>query len=425
MRIRRAGMKRMIYNGIPWYDQNGNPVNAHGACILREGKTYYLFGEYKTDDVNQYRGFSCYSSENFADWKFEGLALPPLKEGLLGLGRIGERVKVLKSKLTGRYSMLMHTDDDRYCNPCIGLAVGEHPDQEFSFQGPLLFQGEPVRFWDIGTFVDEDGSAYLLTHEGNIYRLDESCTKAVELVARNIAPGGEAPAMFKKDGRYYLLLSNKTCWERNDNYYFTADDLHGPWTYRGLFCPEGSLTYNTQCSYVFRYERGNESIPVYVGDRWSFPRQASAATLVLLPVEAGKDGMKISRYLPAWSPDTLEEERLKPEHSLDFCSNVRDEEICISFHGRWIALFGNTDRHGGYGNISIYNKNGVRVHSGSIDFYSAVPDSGMRYRSPVLAEGTYIVRIAAAGENSVCADKSGKRYGSDDYYIRITGWAAG
>lgn len=418
-------MKKMIYNGIPWYDQNGNPVNAHGACILREGERYYLFGEYKTDDVNQYRGFSCYWTENFTDWKFEGLALPPLREGLLGPGRIGERVKVLKSKLTGRYTMLMHTDDERYCDPCIGFAVGERLDQEFSFQGPLLFQGEPIRFWDMGTFVDEDGSAYLLTHEGNIYRLDETCTEAVELVAKDIAPGGESPAMFKKEGMYYLMLSDKTSWERNDNYYFTARNLHGPWTYRGLFCPEGSRTYNTQCSFVFRYERGNESIPVYLGDRWSFPRQASAATLVLLPIEAGKGGMKISRYLPVWSPDTLEGESSAPEHLLEFCSNVRDEEISIRFQGNRIMLFGNTDSHGGYGNICIYDEKGACVHKTSIDFYSAVPDSGLRYRSPHLARGSYVARIAVAGENSVCATKSGKRYGSDDYYVRMTGWTAG
>ena len=25
-----------IINGVPWYDQNGNPVNAHGAGIIRD-----------------------------------------------------------------------------------------------------------------------------------------------------------------------------------------------------------------------------------------------------------------------------------------------------------------------------------------------------------------------------------------------------
>ncbi len=55
-------MKRRIYNGIPWYDQNGDPVNAHGACIVSAQGKYYLFGEYKTDDVNKYVGFSCFST---------------------------------------------------------------------------------------------------------------------------------------------------------------------------------------------------------------------------------------------------------------------------------------------------------------------------------------------------------------------------
>ena len=53
-----CGMAK-IYNGIPWFDQDGNTVNAHGACILKEKGRWYLFGEYKTDDENKYIGFSC------------------------------------------------------------------------------------------------------------------------------------------------------------------------------------------------------------------------------------------------------------------------------------------------------------------------------------------------------------------------------
>lgn len=421
-------MDRRIYNGIPWYDQNGVPVNAHGACVVPANGKYYLFGEYKTDDVNKYMGFSCYSTENFTDWKFEGLALPPMKEGLLGPERIGERVKVLENRAAGKYVMLMHTDDMKYCDPCIGVAVGERIDGEFTFQGPLMFRGEPVRYWDMGTFVDEDGTAYLLTHEGNIYRLSESCTEAVELVAEGIAPGGESPAMFWTDDEdsgksYYLLLSNKTSWERNDNYYFTAKDLHGPWEYKGLFCPEGSLTYNSQCSFVFRYERdGLGSMPVYVGDRWSYPRQASAATLVFLPIEAGNGQMKIREYLPVWSPDTLEKTELAPEHALEFRSNVQGDSVQVEFTGRQIGLFGKTDRHGGYGNIEILDDKKVCAHRSSIDFYSAVPDSGIRFRSPLLAYGSYTVQVTVSGENSTCMTKNGTRYGSDDFYVELTGW---
>ncbi len=37
-------MEKRIYNGISWYDQNGEPVNAHGCCIVPENGKYYLFG---------------------------------------------------------------------------------------------------------------------------------------------------------------------------------------------------------------------------------------------------------------------------------------------------------------------------------------------------------------------------------------------
>ncbi len=417
-------MEKRIFNGIPWYDKDGNTVNAHGACIVQEEGKYYLFGEYKTDDVNKYIGFSCYSTENFTDWQFEGFALPPLKEGILGPGRIGERVKVVKSKADGTYVMLMHTDDLKYCDPCIGLAMGRRLDEEFTFRGPLLFKGEPIRFWDMGTFTDEDGTVYLLTHEGNIYRLNETCTEAEELVAEGIAPGGESPAMLKKDGIYYWMLSNKTSWERNDNYYFTAADLHGPWEYRGLFCPEGSLTYNSQCSFVFEYQGEQGKVPVYMGDRWSYPRQASAATLVLLPLEIAGRTMRISQYRPVWSPDTLETYGMEAENSARFCSNVKGESIRIDFEGTQIALFGSADSHGGYGDLEIADEKGRCVHKTSLDFYSGVLDEGLRYLSPVLTAGKYRVKLTVSGANSVCVTKNGTRYGSDDCYVYISGWSS-
>ena len=43
------GSEKIVYNGIPWFDDLGNIVNAHGACIVEDGGRYYLFGEYKSD----------------------------------------------------------------------------------------------------------------------------------------------------------------------------------------------------------------------------------------------------------------------------------------------------------------------------------------------------------------------------------------
>ena len=51
-----------IYSGIPWFDDKGNVVSAHGANIVKEKNRYYLFGERHSDTSNAFAGFNCYSS---------------------------------------------------------------------------------------------------------------------------------------------------------------------------------------------------------------------------------------------------------------------------------------------------------------------------------------------------------------------------
>ena len=78
---------------------------------------------------------------------------------------------------------------------------------EYKLQGPLLYEGKPVKRWDMGTFQDTDGKGYLLIHHGPVYRLsDDYCS--VEAEAAYIKDSGESPAMFKKNGMYYMLYSN-------------------------------------------------------------------------------------------------------------------------------------------------------------------------------------------------------------------------
>ena len=190
------------------------------------------------------------------------------------------------------------------------------------------------------------------------------------------------------------------------------------------FCPEGSLTYNSQCSFVFEYQGEQGKVPVYMGDRWSYPRQASAATLVLLPLEIAGRTMRISQYRPVWSPDTLETYGMEAENSARFCSNVKGESIRIDFEGTQIALFGSADSHGGYGDLEIADEKGRCVHKTSLDFYSGVLDEGLRYLSPVLTAGKYRVKLTVSGANSVCVTKNGTRYGSDDCYVYISGWSS-
>ena len=163
----------LIVNGIPWYDNNDNIVNAHGACIVEENGRYYLFGEWKSDKSNAFPGFACYSSSDLVNWKFENVVLKVQQDGILGPNRVGERVKVMKCPKTGEYIMLMHADDMNYRDPYIGLAICKTIAGDYQLKGPLLYNGKPVKRWDMGTFQDSDGKGYLLIHHGPIYRLSE------------------------------------------------------------------------------------------------------------------------------------------------------------------------------------------------------------------------------------------------------------
>ena len=93
---------KSITSGNVWFDQNNRQVNAHGACIVKEGDKYYLFGEYKSDTANVFTGFSCYSSSDLMNWKFEKIVLPLQKNGLLGpVSLVRSRMRPFRGRGTG------------------------------------------------------------------------------------------------------------------------------------------------------------------------------------------------------------------------------------------------------------------------------------------------------------------------------------
>lgn len=429
---------KIICNGVPWFDDRGRIVNAHGACIVEDGGRYYLFGEWKSDESNAFPGFSCYSSDDLVNWKFERVVLTVQPDGILGPHRVGERVKVMKCPSTGEYVMYMHSDDMSYKDPYIGYATCKTINGDYHLHGPLLYNGEPVRRWDMGTFQDTDGKGYLLIHHGPVYRLSEDY-RSIEMQVADVKGSGESPAMFKKDGMYYLLYSNLTSWEKNDNFYFTAPRIEGPWTKQGLFCPEGTLTYNSQTTFVFPLKRGNDTIPMFMGDRWSYPHQASAATYVWLPMQVEGTWLGIPAYRHCWNMETLQ--TVHPEHGATqtipgesillshpehwkevggkIASNIKGSTMSLSFRGERIAVWGETDCHGGYARISISGKQGKNIHSSLVDFYSKVPHRGIRFITPPLPPGEYVLTIEVTGISPTWTDKTQTIFGSDDCYVTI------
>lgn len=428
-------VEKLVRNGIPWFDNNGNIVNAHGACIVEDGGKYYLFGEWKSDKSNAFPGFSCYSSDDLVNWKFERVVLSVQPDGILGPNRVGERVKVMKCPKTGEYVMYMHADDMGYMDPHIGYATSKTINGEYKLHGPLLYEGKPIKRWDMGTFQDTDGKGYLLIHHGPIYRLSDDY-RSVELQVASVKGSGESPAMFKKNGLYYMLYSNLTSWEKNDNFYFTAPKIEGPWTKQGYFCPEGKLTYNSQSTFVFPLKRGNDTIPMFMGDRWSYPHQASAATYVWMPMQVDGTKLSIPEYWQCWDINTLRPvdilagKETVPSKNIQLSSgwkkqgglrttNVKGEVLAMKFKGTCTTIVGESNPHSGYAKVHVLNAKNDTVYSSLVDFYSKYPEKAIRIITPEMPKADYTLLIENTGIKPVWTDKTKAIYGSDDTYVSI------
>lgn len=222
---------------------------------------------------------------------------------------------------------------------------------------------------------------------------------------------------------YYLLTSNLTSWERNDNYYFTASSIEGPWKKQGYFCPEGTLTWNSQSTFVLPLRRDNDTIPMYMGDRWSYPHQASAATYVWLPMKAEGEKLAIPEYWNAWNAAKAEKKLSIQgrEQVHNWISDKKGDCLEREFDGGRIAVVGKTDGNGGYATISISYANGKVLDKLFVDFYSKIPDEGLRFVSKNYPKGKYRLRIEVTGTQSAWYNKKKTiRYGSHGYLVNVT-----
>ena len=434
-----------IITGIPWYDNSGNTISAHGAGILKDGNKYYMFGEYKSDTSNAFVGFSCYASINLTDWTFEGIVLPVQDSGRLGPQRVGERPKLMKCPSTGEYIMYMHTDNMRYKDPCVGYAMCNTINGEYSFQGPLLFNGKPVKKWDMGIFQDTDGNGYLITHSGNLYLLSDNYKSISRQVVEKMTPHCESPVIFKNDSLYYWIGSELTGWERNDNYYFTATSLSGPWTSRGFIAPEGSLTWNSQSTFVLPVTGTKTTTFIYLGDRWSQPKQHSAATYVWQPLIVDGYSVSMPEYNESWQINTKTGEWIaKPVEGRiikntdktivysgkwqnpsmnnelsDYRSDTIGASCALKFKGSQIGFYSIARSDGGYARVQIKDKKGNTIHTAIVDMYCKYPENSLKFLSPKLARSTYILTISVIGEHWYWVSKSGKKSGSLGNFVSL------
>jgi hypothetical protein len=109
----------------------------------------------------------------------------------------------------------------------------------------------------------------------------------------------EAPAVFKHNGRYYLMASGCTGWAPNSARSAVAESIWGPWKELDNPCrgPEAEVTFRGQSTYIFPVADKPGTF-VLMADRWNQNDLADSRYL-WLPVTFTDKGFEV-RWQPTW-----------------------------------------------------------------------------------------------------------------------------
>jgi beta-xylosidase len=114
----------------------------------------------------------------------------------------------------------------------------------------------------------------------------------------------EAPAVFKRGGKYYLIASGCTAWSPNAARLAVADSIFGPWTEQGNPCvgADADKTFRSQGTFVLPVQ-GREDKFIFMADRWN-QWDLPDSRYVWLPVEFDPSGKPVLRWRARWSLNT-------------------------------------------------------------------------------------------------------------------------
>jgi hypothetical protein len=351
-------MAQTVYNdfkpGELWLDNKGNHINAHGGGFLYYNDTYYWFGEHKESGKMGHKalvGVHVYSSKDLYNWKDEGVALAMSNDttSMLQKECLLERPKVIFNKKTKKFVMWFHHElkGQSYKAALTGVAVSDNVTGPFKYinsirlhpkvwasnftmeqqQKGALVPNEEIKqkqkgidgnnaFRDFETgqmsrdmtlFVDDDEQGYHITaSEDNqtllISKLSDDYLSMTDEYVR-VFPGetNEAPAIFKKDGKYFMFSSYTTGWVPNPGRLAVSDNMMHGWKSLENPCrgteEENKTTFHSQSTYVIPVN-GKKEAYIFAGDRW-FPDDLKFSRYIWLPIQF-ENGLPILKWYDSW-----------------------------------------------------------------------------------------------------------------------------
>lgn len=206
---------------------------------------------------------------------------------------------------TKKYVMYMHLDDARYRLARVGVATCDTVDGDYKYLKSFRPLGHESR--DIGQFIDDDGSAYLIFEDRpvggfHIARLSDDYLDVEKDMSLIRAPLEGGAVVHYKD-LYYVIGSALTGWRPNPNKYATAPTLEGPWTEFKDIAPPEKNTYGSQSTMMLKVAGTKATTVIFMGDIWK-PRTQWDSRYLWMPLEIG-DGKLSLREPKPWTLDIV------------------------------------------------------------------------------------------------------------------------
>ena len=230
------------------------------------------------------------------------------KEHDLHPSKVLERPKVVYNPRTKKFVMWAHVESADYSKAAAGVATSDSPTGPFTYIES--FRPNNTMSRDQTVFVDDDGKAYQFSSSEHnqtmhINELTEDFLKPTgRYVKRFVDKAREAPAVFKRNGKYYMLSSGCTGWDPNSAELAVADSIMGEWTvlgdpWRGV---DAEKTFYGQSTYVQPIMgRANAFIAMF--DRWN-KTDLENSTYIWLPIVIEEDSTLTIPWKEQW---TIEE----------------------------------------------------------------------------------------------------------------------
>lgn len=274
----------IITNDVFARDTSGNPIYAQGGGVFKFNGIYYWYGVKYSGAVTYYNnpsagensdtgflGFSCYSSTNLVDWKFERLSSAGLGGGWVG------RMGVCYNQNTKKYVLISQN------YPGIMFATSDTPNGTFVYHHTQ--SGADLDFivnngtGDQTIFIDDDGTPYLIASSvsgrSHLYVLPLRASDYLEVLPGTeiySGSGREGNCMFKYNGKYYFCSSDLHGWNASHCYVLESagTNIMGPYLPEYVMDRSGlDFCHVTQTGFFYTVKGTEGDTVLFVGDRWS------------------------------------------------------------------------------------------------------------------------------------------------------------